>query len=604
MRANWHSLFKNLFSPSPKRRRRPVGFVTPECFEDRRLLSAVIVDLSDDTHTGETGGTVTFTVRLDAQPTANVEIPISSSNVKEGKVSVAKLTFTPANFATAQTVTVTGVNDFVDDGDQPFTVKIDKLKSNDVSYKNLNPDDLTLTNDDDDSAGIVVTPTIPLVTTEKGGTATFNVKLSSQPLANVLLRMENTDITEGTRPNPITLGTGNWSKGINVSIKGLNDFVDDGDQNYQITFAVAESNDPNYRGQAVDALSFVNQDDDTAGLLVTPQSGLIVNEGSTKVVTVKLNSQPLSNVTIIPTMLEGDDQARVKLNPVAPLIFTPANWNAAKTIIIEGIQDPLVEGLTPFTLSVETESDDPLYAGLGKDVVGQVKDDKETAGIIFSPGSLPAILEGASTSFTVRLKSQPAEDVLISFGSGAGAALQPANEAEPEALVFPELIIFSTDDWAEPQEVIVEGLRDGVLDGTKTFRFTAVSESTVLPYNGLTKSFSIQVMDADELAVFDGDYEGSYRGTVRGFGVSAPANGSVFFTVTDGVIEVIEPEAGTGTVAKSGSSTFSAANGATFGARFSGKFTLAADDSVSASGSWTVTLTGFSGSGTWTAQRI
>ena len=72
--------------------------------------------------TTEAGGTATFTVVLDAQPTADVtHRALSSDDTGEGTVSAAALTFTAATWNTAQTVTVTGVNDDLDDGDIAYT---------------------------------------------------------------------------------------------------------------------------------------------------------------------------------------------------------------------------------------------------------------------------------------------------------------------------------------------------------------------------------------------------------------------------------------------------------------------------------------------------
>ena len=67
--------------------------------------------------TTEAGGTATFTVVLNTQPTADVTIALSSSDTTEGTVAPASLIFTTANWNVAQTVTVTGVDDAVDDGD-------------------------------------------------------------------------------------------------------------------------------------------------------------------------------------------------------------------------------------------------------------------------------------------------------------------------------------------------------------------------------------------------------------------------------------------------------------------------------------------------------
>ena len=57
--------------------------------------------------TTEAGGTATFTVVLNSQPTANVTIPLTSSDPTEGSVSPAQLTFTATNWNAPQTVTVT-----------------------------------------------------------------------------------------------------------------------------------------------------------------------------------------------------------------------------------------------------------------------------------------------------------------------------------------------------------------------------------------------------------------------------------------------------------------------------------------------------------------
>ena len=72
--------------------------------------------------TTENGGTATFNVVLTNVPTANVTIGLSSSDTSEGTISTNSVTFTPANFSTPQTVTVTGVDDLFVDGPVPFTI--------------------------------------------------------------------------------------------------------------------------------------------------------------------------------------------------------------------------------------------------------------------------------------------------------------------------------------------------------------------------------------------------------------------------------------------------------------------------------------------------
>ncbi len=68
-------------------------------------------------NTDETGTTATFTLVLDAAPSANVTVTVSSSNPSEIAIQgTAAFTFTPANWNVAQTVTVIGVDDQLVDG--------------------------------------------------------------------------------------------------------------------------------------------------------------------------------------------------------------------------------------------------------------------------------------------------------------------------------------------------------------------------------------------------------------------------------------------------------------------------------------------------------
>ncbi len=162
--------------------------------------------------TTESGGTATFTVRLASQPTANVTVALSSSNTAEGTVAPASVTFTPANWNTAQTVTVTGVDDNVADGDIAYAIVTGAATSTDPVYSGMNPADVSVTNRDNDSAAITVAPVAGLVTTEAGGTATFTVVLTSQPTANVTLPLSSSNAAEGAvAPAALTFTSANWN---------------------------------------------------------------------------------------------------------------------------------------------------------------------------------------------------------------------------------------------------------------------------------------------------------------------------------------------------------------------------------------------------------
>ena len=77
---------------------------------DDDVAGFTIAETSGSTGVDESGNTDTFTVVLNAEPSSNVVLDITSSDTGEATVT-SSLTFTSANWDTAQTVTVTGVDD-------------------------------------------------------------------------------------------------------------------------------------------------------------------------------------------------------------------------------------------------------------------------------------------------------------------------------------------------------------------------------------------------------------------------------------------------------------------------------------------------------------
>jgi len=61
---------------------------------------------------------------LGSEPSGDVVVSVVSSDVSEATVSASTLTFTPSSWDTPQTVTVTGVNDGLSDGDQVVDVTL------------------------------------------------------------------------------------------------------------------------------------------------------------------------------------------------------------------------------------------------------------------------------------------------------------------------------------------------------------------------------------------------------------------------------------------------------------------------------------------------
>ena len=216
------------------------------------------------TVTTEAGGSVSFTLVLNAAPTANVTIPISSDDPTEATVNISSLVFTPANWAIPQTVTVTGVNDFIDDGNVNYSVVLGAALSSDANYNGRDPADVSLSNQDDDTAGVTVSsPTPGNQTTESGGFVSFTINLNSEPLADVTIGISSSDTTEGIVDiSSLTFTPANWSVPQSVTVTGVDDSLYEGNVSYTIVTGAASSDDLLYNGRAVADVSLVNVDDE------------------------------------------------------------------------------------------------------------------------------------------------------------------------------------------------------------------------------------------------------------------------------------------------------------------------------------------------------
>jgi Ca2+-binding RTX toxin-like protein len=113
------------------------------------------ISSNGDLTTDENGDTAVFTVKLTAAPVRDVSITFSSLNTLEGTVSNASLTFTSANWSTAQSFTVTGQDDSTADGNISYQVKA-TVTSIDINYSDLTLPLITLTNNDNEVAGLTI----------------------------------------------------------------------------------------------------------------------------------------------------------------------------------------------------------------------------------------------------------------------------------------------------------------------------------------------------------------------------------------------------------------------------------------------------------------
>ena len=114
------------------------------------------------------------------------------------------------------------------------------------------------------ATGISVTPTSGLVTTEDGGTATFSVKLDSEPISSVRIPLRSSDPDEGVADTQVLEFTpSNWTMAQTVTVTGVNDDgEEDGSKRYVILLERAQSRDRFYHGFNPADVLVTNRDND------------------------------------------------------------------------------------------------------------------------------------------------------------------------------------------------------------------------------------------------------------------------------------------------------------------------------------------------------
>ncbi|HUS67770.1 MAG TPA: hypothetical protein VMZ28_24715 [Kofleriaceae bacterium] len=433
----------------------------PDSGPDAGADPGVTVTPTSGLVTTEAGGEDTFTVVLDAQPTSDVEIALSSSDTGEGTVSPDSLSFDEDNWNAPRTVTVKGVDDDAADGDTTYMIELAAASSDDGRYDGLDPDDVEVTNDDDETPGVTVAaPDVGIVTNENGSTDTFTIVLDSQPTDDVTIDVSSGDDTEGSIfPESVTFTPDNWNAPQEITVTGVDDDDVDGPIMYEIVTAAATSADDGYDGLNPDDVDATNIDDDSPGVTIIPGEDPMATgeDGDTATFTVTLNSQPTGDVTIT---LASDDEDEGTVDPTE-IVFTTENWNSLVEVTVTGQDDDLDDLDQPYAVTVTvTSADDAGYDGLAVPDVELVNVDDDSPGVTVEPlTDLFTTESGGTATFTVTLNSQPTDDVTITLFS----------ESEDEGTVDPIEIVFTPINWNSLVEVTVTGVNDNAPDGNQLY---------------------------------------------------------------------------------------------------------------------------------------
>ena len=404
--------------------------------------------------TTESGGTAAFTVKLATRPTGDVVLGVASSDTAEGTVSTSLLTFTATTWNTAQTVTLTGVDDPTADGNRNYTVTltVDMPGTGDATYNGLSPVTVYAVNVDNEYG--LELGAVRGQATEGGGTATFTVELVARPLAAVTVTVTSRDASEGTAsPSSLNFETSDWNTARTVTVTGVDDATDDGDVTWAVRLDPSSDGDANYNRLANEDVWVTTRDnDDAPGVTLSLEPASVSENGGVTRVTATLShpSVAATTVTVVPVApaVAGDyTQTGTTLTIAAGsmasvgTVTIAANDNkvdaANKRVTVSGT-----------AMNARAAADSATVAVTAAELT--ITDDDEK-GFVLRPAEFLEVTEGgAPVAYTVALTSEP-----------VGAVAVAVAVDNPFLSVSPAGLTFTATDWEQAQTVTVTARDDG-----------------------------------------------------------------------------------------------------------------------------------------------
>ena len=364
----------------------------------------------------ETGTTDTFTVVLNSEPTANVTLTLSDNDSTE-VLYPSSLVFSTGNWSTSQTVTLTGKDDDVDDGNRSTLLTLTP-GSTDGNYNSpgLAARTVTVTTTDNDTAGFTLSKTTASVA-ETGTTDTFTVVLNSEPTANVTLTLSDNDSTEVLYPSSLVFSTGNWSTSQTVTLTGKDDDVDDGNRSTLLTLTPG-STDGNYNspGLAARTVTVTTTDNDTAGFAISRTTANVSENGTSVTFTVVLNTEPTNTVEFDIT---SDDLSEARVSP-GSLTFSTGNWTVSQTVTITGWDDSDDDDNVTSTTSVAIDQPntlDSVYDGVGLKTINVLTIDDEEMPIVTLSAAANNVAESGTVQITATQNRIAGTDTTVNLST-------------------------------------------------------------------------------------------------------------------------------------------------------------------------------------------
>jgi len=408
--------------------------------------------------TNESGTTASFTARLNTQPTDDVVIDLNSSNTGEGNIDKSSLTFTLQNWSTPQTVTVTGVDDNVLDGNQSYTIDFSAAVSNDGNYNNLVADSVSVLNLDNEGALSVSLDPKTSSISETAGVAVITATMSNASNQDVIVNLSyrgSASAADYTRVNSITIPGDGQTTSASIEIAATADTIHEIDE----TLIIDISSVINALESGAQSVSVTIADDDQEPIVTLglgSSSSLSESVGSVNL-TASINTESSRDVVVnliyTGTATAGDDYTKVdSITIPAMATFSQVAFNIT--------QDTIDEPPEGVTIEVGTVTN-------GVEIVAQqvdinIADDDDPSVISFSSASQTVAETVGGVTVSASLNTVSAFDITVPY-TVAGSAGSTDHNLVNGSINIPAGQTTDATNFTIQNDTLVESAEDIVI---------------------------------------------------------------------------------------------------------------------------------------------
>ena len=222
--------------------------------------------------------------------------------------------------------------------------------------------------------------------------------LDTQPVGgNVTVTVDNPNIADLlTATTSVMFNALNWNTARIVTMAPFDDDIDDDGEHVILTHTVMGADYP--VGLTIESVTVNIGDNDDLGVTIS-ETTKVLNEEETSTYTVKLDSQPTAQVTIL---VESSNIAKVSVAP-RRLVFQPAAWRTPLTVTLSAEMDDDVEDETATITHTGSGGD---YTGKTINSVSVSITDIDMERITFTPAKL-RFVEGGTARYEIAIHTQP-----------------------------------------------------------------------------------------------------------------------------------------------------------------------------------------------------